>query len=146
MKVVFLDIDGVLNSAKTNFHRIDPELVSHLNWLLDQSGAKVVVSSTWRMFVTMPDELIRAGLDRERLAPDWRTPDATFVQRGSEVVIADERGHEIQDWLTRHEECVGFVILDDANDMAHLVDRLVQTDHMVGLTMADARRALEMLA
>lgn len=66
MKIIFLDIDGVLNSQKWYKHRweqmdmkeveerypffeFDPEAVQKLNHLVSETGSKVVVSSTWRM-------------------------------------------------------------------------------------------------
>jgi hypothetical protein len=57
-----------------------------------------------------------------------------------------ERGHEIADWLDRHPEVRGFVILDDDGDMAHLKDSLVQTKlHDGGLTEELADRAIQRL-
>lgn len=64
MKVIFLDIDGVLNSQlwyskRRNFnpteidthypfYEFDPDLVNNLNRIVENTGAKIVVSSTWR--------------------------------------------------------------------------------------------------
>ena len=53
MKIIFLDIDGVLNCAKTKNPRkfpyvIDQRLLKRLKRLLTVTGAKVVLSSTWR--------------------------------------------------------------------------------------------------
>jgi len=66
MKVIFLDIDGVLNSedwhrrrhkdvsqydqsSQYPFYEFDPSLVSNLNLIIEKTEAKIVVSSTWRM-------------------------------------------------------------------------------------------------
>jgi hypothetical protein len=53
MKVIFLDIDGVLNCNKTTNPRglpfvVDRRLLARFRRLLDRTGAKVVLSSTWR--------------------------------------------------------------------------------------------------
>src|SRR5450759_4593748 len=53
MKVIFLDIDGVLNCDKTPNPRkfpyiVDKTLLVRLKKLLDRTGAKAVLSSTWR--------------------------------------------------------------------------------------------------
>lgn len=55
MKVIFLDIDGVLNRYDKDYGReewpeccYEPSLCRNLNAVLDQAGAKIVVSSTWR--------------------------------------------------------------------------------------------------
>lgn len=54
MKVIFLDIDGVLNVHYKGrqdeygqaFH---PNFVENLREVIDKTGAKIVISSTWRM-------------------------------------------------------------------------------------------------
>ena len=53
MKLIFLDIDGVLNSRNTPNPRdfpyiVDEELLARLRRLLERTGASVVLSSTWR--------------------------------------------------------------------------------------------------
>ncbi len=48
MKVIFLDVDGVLNSTPSG-PDFEPGLVVWLNRLVDLSGAGVVVSSSWRL-------------------------------------------------------------------------------------------------
>jgi HAD domain in Swiss Army Knife RNA repair proteins len=53
MKVIFLDIDGVLNYKKTPNPRkfpyvVDKRLLVRFKRLLEKTGAKVVLSSTWR--------------------------------------------------------------------------------------------------
>jgi HAD domain in Swiss Army Knife RNA repair proteins len=53
MKVIFLDIDGVLNCHKTPNPRkfpyvIDDGLLARFRQLIERTGASVVLSSTWR--------------------------------------------------------------------------------------------------
>lgn len=53
MKIIFLDIDGVLavnhkdgrDDYGSGFH---PEFVSNLKRIIDKTGAKIVISSSWR--------------------------------------------------------------------------------------------------
>ena len=54
MKVIFLDIDGVLNCSKTRNPRklpyvVDKRLLALLKRMLKRTGAKIVLSSTWRI-------------------------------------------------------------------------------------------------
>lgn len=68
MKIIFLDIDGVLNSEKWYTERFDKDLQSYplcefdplcveqLNILIQKTNAKLVISSTWRLGRTI-DEL-----------------------------------------------------------------------------------------
>jgi len=68
MKIIFLDIDGVLNGFETlndptttdlkpdslEFwaYYIDKDKVERLNQIIDETGASVVISSTWRLILT----------------------------------------------------------------------------------------------
>lgn len=157
MKVVFLDIDGVLNNEQSpdhgawavNMHGhvregllgIDPVNLPPLRDLLDRSGAQVVLSSTWRLgsegFSQTTANLWRAGM---RICFAGLTPR-----------IGTERGHEIQAWLDAWNACVPndpvthFVILDDSSDMAHLMPHLVRTDYREGLTMEHVEPVLRLL-
>lgn len=51
MKILFLDVDGVMNSEET-FKRgstgIDPTLANHVKRIIEQTGCVVVLSSAWR--------------------------------------------------------------------------------------------------
>lgn len=121
MKVIFLDIDGVLNvmfPGRDNYGRLfHPEFVDNLRWIIDETGAKIVMSSTWRfaglekmkqMWIdrNLPGELIDITIDCVQLVDDGRAEFYDLV----------ERGHEIQQWLDEHPEVENYVILDDDND------------------------------
>jgi hypothetical protein len=54
MRIIFLDIDGVLNCQTTHNPRkfpyvVDSSLLANLNQLIARTTAKVVLSSTWRV-------------------------------------------------------------------------------------------------
>ncbi len=153
VKIIFLDVDGVLNSVAfwtspryiRGRHAIDAEAVVLLNRLTDRTGARLVVSSTWRKrgARAMRQTLRDVGITAPMLGI---TPDLSHRERGP-LWVATERGTEIQAWLdTTRRQVNRFVILDDDNDMAHLADRLVRTDYHVGLTAADIERAEALLA
>ena len=48
MKIIFLDIDGVICTPKTDFRYLDIRCVNHLNNIVEDTGAKIVISSSWR--------------------------------------------------------------------------------------------------
>ena len=135
MKVIFLDIDGVLNTCDGLETGIDRGLVAHLNTLVRESGASIVVSSSWRI----------AGLRRIRTI----LREHGFVGRVSGVTPISSLGMrslEIQAWLDRCRWSVtGLVILDDNDDMAQLGSHLVRTDYRKGLTSDDVAAALARL-
>ena len=151
MKVVFLDVDGVLNGDrfldKDEVSKqgegwmqwwldwIDPACVGHLNSITDESGAGLVLSSNRRDWAELKDiaEIFETAGIHGRLTD--KTP---YLER-------ETRGAEIQQWLNENPGVESFVILDDVDDMDHLSDRLVKVDPEVGLTDRDVSRALEML-
>lgn len=143
MRVIFLDVDGVLVNrfALKLAHDMkmreiaDPRCVKNLNALTARTGAKIVISSCWRIGRTV-DEL-------KQLLHKWRVEGEVI---GKTINNWDwERGQEIQEWLDRHPECESFVIIDDDRDMKHLLSKLVQTRFEPGLTAADVVRAARIL-
>jgi hypothetical protein len=162
-RIVFLDIDGVLNShaffarraddpeKEKYVDRIDDEAVARLQRLCAMNDANVVVSSTVRFNKTRVElQELLAAHGFKRMVLD-KTPDYTRRPTPGGLWLAQERrGHEIQGWLDENERLgrfnvTGFVILDDDSDMAHLKSRLVKTSFDQGLTDADVERAAEVL-
>jgi len=145
-RLIFLDFDGVLNSHQWMLRRaeskrergavlgLDPAAVGLLNQLLDRSRAKVVVSSTHRL----------AGLPHcKRLL---KSTGFTGEVIGATPVLDMLRGLEIQAWLDAQVARDRFVILDDdAQDMAHLREHLIQTGFHAGLTQAHVDEAVTRL-
>jgi FMN phosphatase YigB (HAD superfamily) len=132
MKVIFLDIDGVLLPAG--------ESVRLLNDLIKQTGAKIVVSSCRRIrrdLAELRELLLAWGVEGVVLDKTPHLPES-------------ERGVEIQRWLDERKEKEGdveaFVILDDCGDMPTLLEFLVQTEFETGLTKNDAEKALRILS
>jgi HAD domain in Swiss Army Knife RNA repair proteins len=155
MKILFLDIDGVLNSAdymknrrtipRPTPHSIDAPTIPRLNAIIERTGAKVVVSSTWRMGRDKHDlqSILRAhGFIGEIIGC---TP-IGYGSMPSGVLVTDcVRGHEIQAWLDEHSDVTTFAIVDDNSDMAHLTHRLVQTTWSYGLLDEHVERLVQML-
>ena len=108
MKVLFLDIDGVVNSRATtsfrnNLYPIDPHMAFMVGKIQLDTGCQVVLSSSWR-----------------------HHPDGIKAVENSIVPVYDKtpmleslgvRGHEIQAWLDEHPEVTRYAILDDDSDM-----------------------------
>jgi HAD domain in Swiss Army Knife RNA repair proteins len=141
-KLVFLDFDGVLNSDLSvaqlgTRYRFWPPSIKALNHVLQESGACVVITSTWREHWTLSENA--AALERDGLLPR-RVVGKTAASGG-------ERGLEIDSWLRSVPYPVkSFVILDDRNDMAMHRSRLIQIDPRAGLGWPQAQRAIELLA
>lgn len=161
IKVIFLDIDGVLNVYShdhdqfgSQFHK---HLVENLRRVIDETGAKIVISSTWRYsglqnmkdmweFRNLPGEVIDI------------TPDCNdlFNEGSFEFLDRIERGHEVEYWLDEHPEVERYVIFDDDNDfLPHQRGNFVRTANNInhpdcvdigyGLTSECANRAIRIL-
>lgn len=103
---------------------LDPKAIALLNELLDRTGAKVVVSSTWRHAQDVDE--IQECLDGKGFTGALI---GTTPRRGYAI-----RGEEIQAWIdSTHHEVESFVILDDDSDMGKLMGRLVHTTWEKGL-------------
>lgn len=112
MKLLFIDVDGVLNHpgcwGKRPEHRaIAPELVARLRKLVEETGAKCVLSSTWR-FAYGYDATLQAIAQN-----GWPGIGHHFIGE-TPVFHGMTRGHEIQFWLNAHYPGVTtFAVLDD---------------------------------
>ena len=140
MKVLFLDIDGVLNCQTTPgsmYRKLDKFMVARLDRVLDATNAKVVLSSTWRLAgVESVQQILRDHGMR-----NWaRVIDRTPRDLGDVI-----RGREIGEWLTKHPDVKTFAIVDDDRDMGSLLPFLVQTNWVVGMTDKDADKLIRML-
>ena len=140
--IVFLDFDGVLNCERSTVelgtrYRFARSCVVALNTVLHQSGAFVVITSTWREHWTLRE-------NAEFLERDGVLPGRVV---GKTPTLKQERGLEIEAWLHSVPYSVAsFVILDDRDDMAMHCQRLVQVRPEVGLNNSQAQRAIELLA
>lgn len=155
-KYIFLDIDGVLNSVSFYKERsqserysilkekikdeyiasyladIDPEKVKLLNKLTDVTGAKIVVSSSWRSYSELQTVFTLAGI---------KEPIYDITSRLS----GGCRGQEIQQWLDKNE-CDKYVILDDDSDFFYnQLPYFIHTDWKVGLTESNINKAINIL-
>lgn len=147
IKVIFLDVDGVLNckytraKTKRGFTFVDHSKILRIKKIVDITGAKVVLSSDWRYdrddpkcnqeFLELTERLAKEGISFYGFTP--------IINGGF------NRGIEIQSWLDKHPETETFVILDDRNDMEPNMKRLIRTKMRYGLTEELMNQAINML-
>lgn len=152
--IVFLDIDGVLNSygwwarrttMEFPYREFDPACLSRLSDLANHVDADIVISSSWRKPDTphqSKDELIDLFADVCRY---WAIS-ASVSQRITDITpkLDAERGIEIRQYLNEQPGPREYVILDDQDDF--FPDQpLVQTDSSIGLSFSDSLKALAIL-
>ena len=173
MKVLFLDIDGVLNSenwfgyrlyciknnmfnevinfVNTNDERIkyklsmiDDRAIANLNRIIEETGCKVVLSSSWRSCVEAENTLTEYLLKLKGFKYEFYdvTPRLWFND------FSIRRGEEIKFWLDKESEkheIESFVILDDdySDILPEQMNNFIHIDGQVGLTDKDVFTAIE---
>eukprot|EP00937_MAST-01D_sp_MAST-1D-sp2_P000688 g688.t1 len=143
--VIFLDVDGVLNSEVTR-KRIGGDLakplIANLRLVVRQTKAHVVLSTTWRLTPQL-EERVRHALQAINVTPIGSTPDLEARGQGDRV-------DEIHAWLKAHERSAppAYIAIDDLPlcDMG-MNERLtggyiVRTTDKEGLTRAKAEEAV----
>lgn len=140
MKIIFLDVDGVLNSWDTNtrtpdnFIGVDQDKCQLLRDIVSATDAKIVLSSAWRLSCHKVLDYL------------WTECGPTIKCVGATpYLFGEQRGQEINDWLALHPEVDRFVILDDRTDMGDLKQYLVQTYEETGITEKEKEQAIKML-
>lgn len=136
MRIVFLDIDGVLN--RTGYRPveslglrswIEPELATRLSRLVRTIDAVIVLISDWRRgreLAHLAQELQSAGIDGRLL--------------GATPVLGGERWREIEAWMAEHDvSAQNIAIVDDGYDMGPLASRFVRVSPLAGLDEHAAR-------
>jgi len=147
-KIIFLDIDGVMNAipddTQDQFHDIPSRYhVEKLNKIIEATGAVVVLSSDWR-------KEISARVMHRFLALQGFKGKVVGITPVFKSNI--DRGYEIQAFIDKpkfeyvtNQKITSFVILDDCSDMAHLMDRLVLCNDMLGLGDKEVEYAIKIL-
>lgn len=147
-KIIFLDVDGVLNDDTTNAVApsgcvgVMDSKVKLLRTIIDLTGAKVVLSSDWKLcepgnrdYQYLENKLWYKGGIRIY----GKTPDIDWRRREQEILA----------WLGQHPAVTSWVVLDDIrfDDFSRLefAGHLVITDYKVGLTDSDALKAIKIL-
>ena len=158
MKVIFLDIDGVLNhenhynwlyntdeptplQREHPYSEFNPNSVKELNRILDETNAKLVISSSWRLdgIPVLQNIFKHIGLYHKIFDV---TPSLSYKYNTTLC-----RGKEIDYWLSKHPEVTRYVILDDDTDMEeYQLPFFIKTNpYNDGLNTEVANKAIEIL-
>lgn len=131
MKVIFLDIDGVLNEAGSDsrtplkFLGIDQPKVARLKKIIDATDAKVVLVSTWKE--DWDPHAKEHPIDTAYMLNALAAEGVSLFDRTYDNM--SDRGHGIVNWLAQHPDVDQFVILDD--DVFADYRTLLLTPHQV---------------
>ena len=162
-KIIFLDFDGVITTMATRY-ALCPHKCNLLQQIIDRTGAKIVVSSSWRSkdAASTIAELNDTSCFLHPFIPSWVNEIIgvtirayNYIERG--VHLGIPRGVEIKQWIDTniHRDQNGgyqrkqvgvdyqYVILDDDIDMLlEHAEHFIHTDTYLGLSQSDAVRAV----
>lgn len=144
MKILFLDIDGVLNSTRSCVglgyipHDVKPKDLPYFDQvalglvrnLCTETGAQIFLSSSWRIL----HDVKHLGVALDIPIID-KTP-----------VLNTIRGKEIAAWLSDRNDVQRYAIVDDDSDMLpEQAPHFVQTNCEDGLLWGHYKRLMELL-
>ena len=150
MKIIFLDIDGVLNFYGSDF--LDKSCLNNLKYIIDNTGAKIVVISTWRVclddnylnkYVSKPNSQL---LEYRKLFENTFTENLKWIDIAPD--LAERRSEEVALWLKEHPETEKFVIIDDFNceyNKNYPNNWVRPSYYLKGLTKELAEKAIKIL-
>lgn len=138
MRVIFLDVDGVLNYCYTDAFApsgcigVAPEPLSVLKELVYRTGAKIVLTSTWKRGWSRNLEFMTR--DGQYLDDKLRSVGLEIFDKTTDRIF--DRGKGIADWLAKHPEVTGWIALDDDvfedYESEGIMPHLIQTSFVSG--------------
>ncbi len=149
VNVIFLDIDGVLNpypnqrqnmeagTDDTSVLKLDSECMKVLRRIIEKTGAKLVLSSSWRCEEWYGGFASKENVERQLQEYGMGLLDST------PVLPVYDRGKEILCYLQEHPEVEKFLILDDDRSVGwyeELKEHFLRTDPEVGLAGINIRK------
>lgn len=142
MKIIFLDIDGVLNcygdfKKPDEIYVLNKLMIRRFHRIVKQTGAEVVLSSTWRLYDKHMAYLRENNVNFIDVTIDLKVPYSIRYGR---------RGAEIEVWLKEHKDVERYVILDDVWDfLDEQRPFFIQTDWCNGLLLKHVKQAINIL-
>lgn len=160
-KYIFLDIDGVLRTYNSDLEHskrlgvpifrgtdrlFDNKCVDNLNEIIYLTGAKIVITSNWRLRLTfdeLKEALRRRGIvgliDGVTKLQEVKNSPIPLGNRGLEILrYIQNKGLKKNDYI---------VLDDQINDIINFItfDRVYKIDPMKGITSSDVDQILNIL-
>lgn len=122
MKIIFLDVDGVLNHAPKEgerFEELDQKHIKIFQRIIKETDCKIVLSSSWRMHEDLVEKI----------------NDQVCEIIGKTISLASGfRGGEVAAWVNSNISIIDkYAILDDDSDF-YPKQPLFKTEWSTGLT------------
>lgn len=140
MKIIFLDIDGVLNTSLT-FKRIQQEYdknkiyhieidkfrLEYLKNIIDNTSAKIVLSSSWKLFFYKDEKGIIPTIQKTFILNQLLKKYGLEIFDLTPIDTNGCREKEIEMWLNENENIENFIIIDDnLKDLSK-----IYTEHLI---------------
>lgn len=166
MKVIFLDVDGVLTSndyINKETYNIDEEKIKLLREIIDETDAKIVLNSTYKKYKDVkernPYKVLEEMLKNQNIEIYDTTP--VLITRYKNEIDPDTglqimgvaepsttRAGAIHTYLNQHKDIENFVIIDDIMsyyDYYGYEDNVVIPDRSIGLVLGDVKNSIDIL-
>lgn len=131
---------------KTGIERFfSEESVAYLNEIILLTKAQIVVTSNWRLQLTI-DELNEIFSERGVIGRVASKTTTNFVRKNSPLILG-VRGLEIREWLDTHY-CTDYVVIDDQiNDIVDYIPKakIVKVNPQLGLSSDNVDKAVNIL-
>lgn len=157
-KVIFLDIDGVLNTNDfkeelTKEYRINLEKVGLMASLVGKTKAEIVLHSAWRFWfdknlrpIEKSAELLVTAFEDNNIKIVGVTPDLFTEEIRKTKKFSKVKANEIKSWLMKNPDVVNWIVIDDLdlND-EDIRRRQIKPDSKTGLTEDDIKVACKLI-
>lgn len=152
-KIIFLDIDNVLNCRTTKekipvsgYLGIENRLVKILRRITDETDAKIVLTSTWKE--GWHEDYAKCKNWVKYLRNELKKEDLEILDITPEEKHWSNRGVSIKEWLAKNKTDE-YVIIDDILFAEFiefdLIKHFVKTNPKTGITEENAEKAIEIL-
>ena len=155
MKVIFLDVDGVLNTPSSEsrcgeYIGIDDEKVEKLKKIVEKTKTEIVLISTWKKYWRKEEKLkplqdYSANYLDEKLAKQGLKAIDKTKDKANGLYLS--RGESILEYVYRNN-VENYIILDDCQfdyDGCDLTDNYIKTNQIEGLSEQQVKAACETL-
>lgn len=157
MKVIFLDVDGVLNSNQRRLEiggeSLEEEKVKLLSMIIRRTGAVVVLHSGWRFWFNENMKPVKKEaadlllmLAKYHISVLDKTPDFSTSHIRKTKQFSLVKADEILSWLKNHTNVENYIVLDDLDlHNEQFARHQIRTDSAEGLLEKDVSLAVQML-
>ena len=148
MNIIFLDVDGVLNSTKKLIdiynltgkphsginYPFDEICMNNLKRLAEETNSYIIISSSWR----------KQKDKKERLLEELRKYDLEKRIIGYTKILGT-KADEIKDYILSFNQNINFIILDDDKKLESMIANLVITNSYYGLSEENVDKSIKLL-